>query len=389
MTAATRSGARGRRACGSRSATTVALDGIDLARRGRYGLRPARAERRRQDHDRAHPLDADRTPTRGGARRRPRPGDASPTPSALRSASRASSPRSTVSSPARRTCTLMADLCHLGRAEGGRRVAELLDRFDLAEAARKPAATYSGGMRRRLDLAMTLVGDPRIIFLDEPTTGLDPRSRRDVWQHRPRTSSTAASRSSSPRTTWRRPIELADRVAVLDRGRVIAEGHARRAEAHASRAGSIRLGFADARRLLPRARRFPAAVRDDACADPAGSRATAGADSLRDVLDRLHDASVDVERVSVHEPDLDEVFLALTGDRRSGRSAAHEHLRDPGLRHDAAAELPAHAALPVGLAARRRDPGDPPAAVRLRVRRHARRRARRGGWPAAPPTSTT
>src|SRR5215211_4634728 len=76
---------------------------------------------------------------------------------------------------------LMADLQHLGREPGRRRVAELLERFDLSDAATKPAMTYSGGMRRRLDLAMTLVGNPRIIFLDEPTTGLDPRSRRVMW----------------------------------------------------------------------------------------------------------------------------------------------------------------------------------------------------------------
>ena len=77
---------------------------------------------------------------------------------------------------------LMADLHHLGRAAGRRRTTELLDRFDLADAATKTAATYSGGMRRRLDLAMGLVGDPRVVFLDEPTTGLDPRSRRTMWQ---------------------------------------------------------------------------------------------------------------------------------------------------------------------------------------------------------------
>ncbi|MGK5633024.1 ATP-binding cassette domain-containing protein, partial [Streptomyces sp. URMC 123] len=73
---------------------------------------------------------------------------------------------------------LMADLHHLPRREGRRRAGELLRRFELTEAAGKPVATFSGGMRRKLDLAMTLVGDPRIIFLDEPTTGLDPRSRR-------------------------------------------------------------------------------------------------------------------------------------------------------------------------------------------------------------------
>ncbi|MFD9138309.1 ABC transporter ATP-binding protein, partial [Streptomyces bottropensis] len=77
---------------------------------------------------------------------------------------------------------LMADLHHLTKAEGRRVAAQLLDRFDLTDAAKKPASTYSGGMRRRLDIAMTLVGDPRIIFLDEPTTGLDPRSRHTMWQ---------------------------------------------------------------------------------------------------------------------------------------------------------------------------------------------------------------
>ena len=77
---------------------------------------------------------------------------------------------------------LMADLRHIGRERGRQRAAELLDQFDLADAAHKPLSTYSGGMRRRLDLAMTLVGDPRVIFLDEPTAGLDPRSRRTMWQ---------------------------------------------------------------------------------------------------------------------------------------------------------------------------------------------------------------
>ncbi|MEU3742380.1 ATP-binding cassette domain-containing protein, partial [Streptomyces sp. NPDC032198] len=76
---------------------------------------------------------------------------------------------------------LMADLHHLPKQQGRRAAAELLERFDLVEAAKKPASTYSGGMKRRLDIAMTLVGNPRIIFLDEPTTGLDPRSRHNMW----------------------------------------------------------------------------------------------------------------------------------------------------------------------------------------------------------------
>ena len=82
----------------------------------------------------------------------------------------------------RENLKLMADLRHLGKAAGNQRIDELLERFDLVEAAAKPVATYSGGMRRRLDLAMTLIGEPRIIFLDEPTAGLDPRSRREMWQ---------------------------------------------------------------------------------------------------------------------------------------------------------------------------------------------------------------
>src|ERR1700759_5515634 len=118
---------------------------------------------------------------------------------------------------------LMADLRHLGRAAGRRRVAELLDRFELTDAARKPLSTYSGGMRRRLDLAMTLVGDPRLIFLDEPTTGLDPRSRRTMWQI---IGELVADGGTIPPTTQYldEADRLAGRVAVLDPGRVVAEG---------------------------------------------------------------------------------------------------------------------------------------------------------------------
>jgi ABC-2 type transport system ATP-binding protein len=206
--------------------------------------------------------------------------------------------------------TLMADLFHLHRAEGRRRVAGLLERFDLEDAARRPAVTYSGGMRRRLDLAMTLIGEPRIIFLDEPTTGLDPRSRRTVWRI---VRELVAEGVTIFLTSHylEEADELADRVAVLDRGRVIAEGTPDELK-RLIPGGSVRLELTDSERLGAAAREFPNGTRDEdglTLQIPSDG----GADSLRGVLDRLDAASIDVERVSVHTPDLDEVFLTLTG----------------------------------------------------------------------------
>ena len=206
--------------------------------------------------------------------------------------------------------TLMADLFHLDRAEGRRRVAGLLERFDLMDAAQRPALTYSGGMRRRLDLAMTLIGEPQIIFLDEPTTGLDPRSRRTVWRI---VRELVAEGVTIFLTSHylEEADELADRVAVLDRGRVIAEGTPDELK-RLIPGGFVRLELADSERLGAAATAFPDGTRDeDALTLQIPS--DGGADSLRVVLDRLDAASIDVERVSVHTPDLDEVFLTLTG----------------------------------------------------------------------------
>src|SRR5215211_7308633 len=149
---------------------------------------------------------------------------------------------------------LMADLHHLDRAEGRRRAAELLARFDLAEAAGKPAATYSGGMRRRLDLAMGLLGDPRIVFLDEPTTGLDPRSRRAMWDI---VRALVADGVTILLTTQylEEADQLADRIGVLDAGRLVAEGTAAELKRLVP-GGHVRLQFAGPE-PLERAARLP------------------------------------------------------------------------------------------------------------------------------------
>jgi ABC-2 type transport system ATP-binding protein len=205
---------------------------------------------------------------------------------------------------------LMADLHHLGRAEGRRRAADLLERFDLVEAAKKTAATYSGGMRRRLDLAMTLVGDPRIIYLDEPTTGLDPRSRRTMWQI---IRGLAANGVTIFLTTQylEEADELADRIALLDHGKLIAEGTADQLK-RLIPGGHVRLRFADTGGLQSAVRALGEVSRaDDELTLHVPSDGSVR--SLRGLLTRLDDESIEVEEMSVHTPDLDDVFLTLTG----------------------------------------------------------------------------
>ncbi|HEX3779568.1 MAG TPA: ATP-binding cassette domain-containing protein [Pseudonocardiaceae bacterium] len=201
---------------------------------------------------------------------------------------------------------LMADL---RRVDSGV-VAELLERFDLAESAQKLVTTYSGGMRRKLDLAMTLVGKPRIIFLDEPTTGLDPRSRRTMWEI---IRELVADGVTIFLTTQylEEADQLADRIAVLDKGRLVAEGTPEELKRQVP-GSHVRLRFTDFVELDAAARVLTDSTRSDQDLTLRVPN-DGGAKSLRALLDRLDEHMINTEEFAVHTPDLDDVFLALTG----------------------------------------------------------------------------
>jgi ABC-2 type transport system ATP-binding protein len=205
---------------------------------------------------------------------------------------------------------LMADLHHLSRSEGRRTAAELLERFDLVEAAKKPASTYSGGMKRRLDIAMTLVGNPRIIFLDEPTTGLDPRARHNMWQIIRELVSDGVTVFLTTQYL-EEADELANRIAVLNEGKIVAQGTAEELKRMIP-GGHVRLRFSDPAAYQRAALALRESTRDDealALQVPSdGSQR-----ELRSVLDWLDSAGIEADELSVHTPDLDDVFFALTG----------------------------------------------------------------------------
>jgi ABC-2 type transport system ATP-binding protein len=213
----------------------------------------------------------------------------------------------------RENLMLMADLHLLPKTAGRRRAQELLDRFELTEAGDKPASTYSGGMKRKLDLAMTLVGNPKVIFLDEPTTGLDPRSRRTMWDI---IRGLVAEGTTILLTTQYldEADQLAHRVAVLDGGRIVAEGTPAELKARIP-GGHIELSFASHAELDAAAAVLDPAGRDDdtLTLQLAGDDRVA---TLRTLLRRLDDASVEAESLTVHTPDLDDVFFALTGNKK-------------------------------------------------------------------------
>uniref|UniRef100_UPI00055EB458 ATP-binding cassette domain-containing protein n=1 Tax=Streptomyces globisporus TaxID=1908 RepID=UPI00055EB458 len=204
---------------------------------------------------------------------------------------------------------LMADLHHLPKREGRRVTAELLERFDLTEAARKPASTYSGGMKRRLDIAMTLVGAPRVIFLDEPTTGLDPRSRHTMWGII-RELVTGGVTVFLTTQYLEEADQLADRIAVLNDGKIAAQGTAEELKRLVP-GGHVRLRFTAPGAYRTAATALAGAARDDeALALQLPSDGSQRA--LRTILDRLEAAGVEADELTVHTPDLDDVFFALT-----------------------------------------------------------------------------
>jgi ABC-2 type transport system ATP-binding protein len=215
---------------------------------------------------------------------------------------------------------LMARLRHLSRADGRRRVSELLERFDLTEAARKPLATYSGGMRRRLDLAMTLVDRPQIVFLDEPTTGLDPRSRAEMWQI---VRELVAAGTTILLTTQylEEADQLASRIAVLDQGHIVADDTPSELKRLVP-GGRIRLEFGDADELDAAASAFGDGTRDDQ-ALALDVPSTGDLAALRAVMDRVDREHLTARALTVHTPDLEDVFFALTG-RRGPEEPAKE-----------------------------------------------------------------
>ncbi len=215
----------------------------------------------------------------------------------------------------RENLRLMADLAHLDRASATARVTGMLQRFELIDAADRRAQTYSGGMKRRLDLAMTLISRPRLIFLDEPTAGLDPRSRRELWAI---VREQVADGVTVLLTTQylEEADQLADRIGVLDGGRLVAEGTAAELKRRVP-GGQVSVQFTDVDRLTAAAAALPNATIDaEALTLQVSNDGSVAA--LRRVLDRLDDDGV--AGLTVASADLDDVFLALTGHAAEART---------------------------------------------------------------------
>jgi ABC-2 type transport system ATP-binding protein len=207
---------------------------------------------------------------------------------------------------------LMADLRHLGARAGRRRVGELLERFDLTDAAGKRLATYSGGMKRRLDLGLALVHGPRLLFLDEPTTGLDPQSRAALWDEVRRLANDGVTVFLTTQYLEEADV-LADRVGIIDRGKIVAEGTPAELKAAIGRPSveAIPADPGDRDRLEAVLHRFGEA----AAASPNGvaARLPEGVGDLAEIVRTLDAEGIPIADLRLHTPTLDDVFLAKTG----------------------------------------------------------------------------
>ncbi|MDF2836681.1 MAG: drrA gen [Paenibacillus sp.] len=214
----------------------------------------------------------------------------------------------------------------LGRAESKRKAADLLEEFGLTEAAKRPLKNFSGGMRRRLDLAASLISQPPLIFLDEPTTGLDPRTRAQMWETIRRLVKTG---STVLLTTQYldEADQLADRVAVIDRGRVVAEGTVNELKSSVG-TSSLHLNIANpadteaARRTVEQVLKSKASITAEARTITAPM---ADADKVTDLLIALRAAGIQLSELSVQKPTLDEVFLTITG-QGTGKNVMQENV---------------------------------------------------------------
>ncbi|HYH27563.1 MAG TPA: ATP-binding cassette domain-containing protein [Actinomycetota bacterium] len=238
--------------------------------------------------------------------------------------------------------TMVGQLYHLGKKRSRERARELLDRFELDEAANRPAKTYSGGMRRRLDLAAALVAEPEVLFLDEPTTGLDPRSRAQMWD----TIHELVRGGSTVLLTTQYMEEadrLADDIVVIDRGRKIAHGTADQLKAQA---GGERVEV-----VLENAEDLPAAqsllaqicreeVQIDEHSRSLTVAAPGGTDDLRQALQQLNDKSIEIDDIGLRRPTLDDVFLTLTGHSAEEVAEQKDGARDDEKRPDESDHVP-------------------------------------------------
>jgi ABC-2 type transport system ATP-binding protein len=212
----------------------------------------------------------------------------------------------------RENLIMMGRLYHLTKPSATARANELLEEFDLVAAADRPLKTYSGGMRRRLDLAVSLIATPPIIFLDEPTTGLDPRSRIAMWDIINRLKQNGATILLTTQYL-EEADQLADRIVVIDGGKVIAEGTAKQLK---SKVGNDRLEltFTDKKALTAARKQLDDTIIDSNEADLTLSVMIQDTNTdVRNVLDRLANAAIHIESLAVHKPTLDDVFLSLTG----------------------------------------------------------------------------